>query len=58
MKPTSHLRFVERAVVSMGDVQQVRILQQWWSGNLDVYIPSSPDGRSGEWRDVPLEETK
>jgi hypothetical protein len=62
MNPTSHLRFVERFVnmytdpktgVSTGHA--VKILQQWWSRNLDVNIPSSPDGRSGEWRDVPME---
>jgi hypothetical protein len=51
MKPTSHLRFVERAVVSMGDVQQVRILQQWWSTGMTTNLGQD----HGEWRDVPLE---
>jgi len=62
MNPTNRLRFVERFVnmntdpktgISTGHA--VKILQQWWSSNVDVYIPSSPDGSAGEWRDVPLE---
>jgi hypothetical protein len=59
MIPTNRLRFVERAVVSMGDVKQVRILQQWWEESMTInlgWTGEMPIGQTkGEWRDVPLE---
>ena len=58
MKPTAHLRFVERET----EVQTtVRILQQWWAPFKtfsDGYGYQTVELEGGEWRDVPLEEEK
>jgi hypothetical protein len=61
MTPTPHLRFVTRqetfeiihdGYTSIGKVQQVKVLQQWWDAtNTGSQIPDH-----GEWRDVPMEE--
>ena len=66
MRPTPHLRFVERRIsVTMDTSRDMRILQQWWSKHLPYGIVGESnvlyDARvayqqnMGEWRDVPLE---
>lgn len=67
MKPTPHLRFVERTVyekmppgyyVDVGEILEAKkrmILQQWWAADPD----SETDFMlkvNGEWFDVPLEK--
>jgi len=68
MKPTAHLRFVERSVPmhpfykttdAEGNLVQAtqtyRVLQQWWTttlGDEDDFIMQV----NGGWRDVPLEK--
>jgi hypothetical protein len=64
MKPTPHLRFVERYLPTpeLGENigEPVRILQQWWEED----VPTANIGfgeiqlkqPTGEWRDVPLEK--
>ena len=68
MTPTPNLRFVMRqetfeiihdGYTSIGKVQQVKVLQQWWdqSGSGLCYLDrNSITGYQGEWRDVPVEE--
>ena len=66
MKPTAHLRFVEReSYVKDGECFdrpfKVRILQQWWAPFRtfsDGYGYQTVELTGGEWRDVPLEEEK
>ena len=59
MRPTAHLRFVERVeLMDPGPPatgRAVKVLQQWWA--------SYPDDETdfvlqvnGEWRDIPLEK--
>jgi len=68
MTPTPKLRFVEREaktitgvlLTPLGAVNQysaktVRILQQWWNPVYNT-MDMSLDKKTGEWRDVPLEE--
>ena len=57
MTPTNKLRFVEREIESgrHGNyvaVVKVRVLQQWWEPEYQEFNA----GKTGEWRDVPLEE--
>lgn len=62
MKPTNHLRYEERRIKMPpfyvapdgGPAYQiVHVLQQWWEDcSTDVYVPSSPSGSPGLWRDV------
>lgn len=62
MKPTAHLRFVEKtetieqtATYTTG--RKVRVLQQWWASDPDCeddFILQA----NGAWRDVPLEKTE
>ena len=62
MTPTNRLRFVERTITKQTPVPgtayvlseglEVRILQQWWEPEYQEYNA----GKTGEWRDVPLEE--
>lgn len=58
MTPTPKLRFVERLVPLHehgGYLKTVRILQQWWEPEYNI-IDMVIDKKSGEWRDVPIEE--
>ena len=50
MIPTPKLRFVIRY-----EPTPIRILQQWWEPEYNI-IDMVIDKKTGEWRDVPLEE--
>lgn len=57
MRPTPHLRFVERRIsVTMDTSRDVRILQQWWTTSqwITADFSHNPDGCIGEWRDIEL----
>ena len=59
MTPTNRLRFVERTESRQGPEggsywAKVRILQQWWEPEYQEFNA----GKTGEWRDVPLEVEK
>jgi hypothetical protein len=56
MKPTPHLRFVERVVLISEDTgTRVRVLQQWWAADPDRETDFSLKV-NGDWFDVPLEK--
>ena len=52
MTPTNRLRFVERPMFAPDGPPFVRVLQQWWEPEHQEFNA----GKTGEWRDVPLEE--
>ena len=54
MTPTNKLRFVERKDFTDDPANPVtrRVLQQWWEPEYHEFNA----GKTGEWRDVPLEE--
>ena len=62
MTPTNRLRFVKRKAPGrtmesgtgyyLSEVLEVRVLQQWWEPEYHEFNA----GKTGEWRDVPLEE--
>ena len=56
MTPTNRLRFVRREVPAPeygpNIVKAIRVLQQWWEPEYHEFNA----GKTGEWRDVPLEE--
>jgi len=59
MKPTPHLRFVERylPMPELGENigEPVRILQQWWATDPDNEMDFMLKA-NGDWFDVPLEK--
>ena len=60
MIPTPKLRFVDREIQLpiQGFVvtyKTVRILQQWWEPKYNI-IDVVADRKTGEWRDVPVED--
>jgi hypothetical protein len=62
MKPTAHLRFVEKTEIieqtaAYTTGRKVTVLQQWWASDPDCeddFILQA----NGDWRDVPLEKTE
>jgi hypothetical protein len=55
MIPTVNLRWVPDLSTEPDPLSMPKILQQWWMDiDSGVYIPDSPSGTAGEWRDVPL----
>ena len=60
MKPTMHLRFIERVIkthIEPGGIEhgyKIKILQQWWAYDPDNYSDWIMKV-NGQWRNIPLE---